>query len=106
MSENQPECYECFTIKDAYAIRQRFLVLGLFNIILGVAVIVFPTLNPGYQLAAVIGVALMCAGAADAWHAMLLFSKFGYVLSWISSVLLFVAGAGMHAQTASLVDNN
>lgn len=101
MSENQPECPECFTIKDAYAVRQRFLALGLFNVLLGVLVIIFPMLNPNYQLAGVIGVALMCAGLADAWHAMLLVSKFGYILSWISSVLLFVAGLILLMHTVS-----
>ena len=93
MSENLSVCQETFTIKDAYAIRRRFLLLGLFNIMLGITVIAFPLINTGHQLAAVIGVALMLAGTADAWHAMLLFSKFGYVLSWISSILLFVAGS-------------
>lgn len=101
MSANPSICPNSFTIKDAYAIRRRFLLLGLFNILLGIVVIVFPLMNTTYQLAGVIGVVLMLAAAADAWHAMLLFSKFGYVLSWLSSVLLFVAGSLLVLNTVS-----
>jgi len=81
-----------FSVKDAAAIRGRFLVLGLFNIVLGVAAIVLPT-STDYPVEVIVGLALMLAGAADAWHAMLLRSKRGYMLSWMSSVLFFFAGA-------------
>jgi uncharacterized membrane protein HdeD (DUF308 family) len=81
-----------FTVKDAAAIRGRFLVLGLFNIVLGVAAIVSP-MNTDYPVEIIVGLVLMLAGAADAWHAMLLRSKRGYMLSWMSSVLFFFAGA-------------
>lgn len=81
-----------FTIKDAAAIRGRFLTLGLFNIALGMAAIALPK-TTDYRVEVVIGLVLMFAGFADAWHAMLLRSKRGYVLSWASSVLLLAAGA-------------
>jgi len=80
-----------FTAKDAAAIRGRFLALGLFNIVLGVASIVLP-INTDYSVVVIVGLVLMLAGAADAWHAMLLRSKRGYMLSWMSSVLFFFAG--------------
>ena len=80
-----------FTVKSAAAIRGRFLALGLFNIVLGVAAIVMP-MQTDYRTEVIVGLALMLAGAADAWHAMLLRSKRGYMLSWISSVVFFFAG--------------
>ena len=80
-----------FTVKDAAAIRGRFLVLGLFNVALGVAAIILP-MNTDYPVAVIVGLVLMLAGAADALHAMLLRSKRGYMLSWMSSVLFFFAG--------------
>jgi uncharacterized membrane protein HdeD (DUF308 family) len=81
-----------FTLEDVAAIRTRFLVLGLINIILGMAAIVLPKIA-NISLEVIIGAALCLAGIADAWHAMLLRSKRGYMLSWVSSVLLVVAGA-------------
>jgi uncharacterized membrane protein HdeD (DUF308 family) len=80
-----------FTIKDAAALRGRFLVLGLFNVVLGIAAIALP-MDTDYPVEIIVGLVLMLAGAADAWHAMLLRSKRGYMLSWMSSVLFFFAG--------------
>ena len=80
-----------FTLEDVAAIRWRFLVLGLFNIALGVAAIILPK-TTGYTIEVIIGLSLMFAGFADAWHAMLLRSRQGYMLSWVSSVLLVVVG--------------
>jgi len=81
-----------FTVKDATALRGRFLVLGLFNILLGVAAFVVPAYTD-YSVVVTIGAILVAAGAADALHAMLLRSRFGYVLSLISSIVfLFVGG--------------
>jgi uncharacterized membrane protein HdeD (DUF308 family) len=88
-----PSIHEtAFTVKDAVALRGRFLVLGLFNIVLGVATILL-RVNTDYPVVVTVGLALMLAGAADAWHAMLLRSKMGYMLSWMSSVLFFFGGA-------------
>ncbi len=81
-----------FTVKDAAAVRGRFLVLGLFNIAVGIGAILLP-MNTDFSTAVIVGLALMLAGAADAWHAMLLRSKRGYMLSWMASVLFFFAGA-------------
>ena len=81
-----------FTVKDAAALRGRFLVLGLFNILLGVAAFVVPA-RTDYPVAVTIGAILMAAGAADAVHAFLLRSRLGYMLGLISSIVfLFVGG--------------
>ena len=90
-----------FTIEDVAAIRGRFLILGLFNIALGIAAVVLPK-TTDYRVEVVVGLVLMLAGTADAWHAILLRSKRGYMLSWASSVLLFVAGALI--ATSTIVD--
>ncbi len=80
-----------FTIEDVAAIRGRFLTLGLFNIALGIAAIALPK-TTDHRVEVVVGLVLMLAGAADAWHAMLLRSKRGYLLSLVSSILLLAAG--------------
>ena len=85
-----------FTIEDVAAIRGRFLTLGLFNIALGIAAITLPK-TTDYRVEVVVGLVLMLAGTADAWHAMLLRSKRGYLLSLVSSVLLLAAGGLMVA---------
>ena len=81
-----------FTIKDAVALRFRFLTLGLINITLGIATIILPRASD-FRVQIIIGLALMLTGAADVKHAMLLRSKRGYILGWISSALFFAAGA-------------
>lgn len=81
-----------FTIEDAVALRFRFLALGLINITLGVATIILPRTSD-FRVEIVIGLALMLTGVADVKHAMLLRSKRGYILGWMSSALFFTAGA-------------
>ena len=80
-----------FTIEDIAAIRGRFLALGLFNIMLGIAAVVLPK-TTDYHTEVIVGLVLMLAGTADAWHAMLLRSKRGCMLSWASSIGLLAAG--------------
>ncbi len=81
-----------FTIHDAARLRGRFLLLGLINILLGMAAFIVPAVSE-YPVEVVIGLILMAAGAADGVHAFLLRSKFGYMLSLISSfTFLFVGG--------------
>ena len=81
-----------FTLEDVVAIRGRFLALGLFNIALGITAITLP-IGTHDSAETIVGLVLILAGFADAWHAMLLRSKRGYLLSSVSSVLLIVAGA-------------
>ena len=89
---NRPSVHETsLIVKDAITIRSRFLVLGLFNIMLGVITITLP-MNTDYPADVIVGVALMIAGAANYWHAMLLRSKRGYILSGMSSFMFFLAG--------------
>jgi uncharacterized membrane protein HdeD (DUF308 family) len=89
---NESSVHEtAFTVKDAAAIRGRFLFLGLYNILLGIGAIVLRT-NTDYPVEVIVGVVLMLAGAADALHAMALRSKMGYTLSWMSSILFFFGG--------------
>ena len=49
-------------------------------------------MNTGYPVEVIVGVALMLTGAANSWHAILLRSKRGYILSGMSSFMFFLAG--------------
>ena len=89
---NKPSDHESsFTVEDAIAIRSRFLALGLFNIVLGVTTITLP-MSTDYPVEVIVGLALMITGAANYWHAMLLRSKRGYILSGMSSFMFFLSG--------------
>ena len=80
-----------FTIKDATALRVRFLILGLFSVALGIAVIILPKMSD-FRAETLVGSALMLVGIADVWHALLLLSRRGYMLSLMSSLLFFAIG--------------
>lgn len=82
---------QAFTLEDAAALRRRFLAMGLLAVALGAAAIALP-LTTALPVTAVLGLALMTIGVADTFHAFLLRSRHGFLLSWLSALLFFFTG--------------
>lgn len=87
----EPEYQVAFNVEDAAAIRSRFLILGTISMLLGIAAIVLP-LKTEYPVEIVLGSVLFITGSADAFHSVLLRSKTGFLLSWMSASLFAFVG--------------
>lgn len=79
------------TTPEAVEIRARFLVLGIVSVLLGIAAIGLPLIEI-FAVEFILGTVLVIAGALDGAHAFVLRSKCGYILSWVSASVLFIAG--------------